>query len=133
MPFSLPVEDVRPTQLLVSAANYLEVLDWLDKENPEYDPLPVLELDGEWYLSDGHTRALALYLAGETELRVERDPDRDDLDLSLYRECISWCEAEGVTAVPDLVGRVVSAETYQQQWIRRCQRAADRLGRDGSD
>jgi hypothetical protein len=90
----------------------------------------VLELDGTWYLSDGHTRALALYLTGETELRVERDPDREDLDLALYRECISWCENEGVTAVPDIVGQVVSEEVYRDRWLRRCQRAADRLGRD---
>jgi hypothetical protein len=130
MVFTLPVEDIRPTQLLVSAAKYREVIGWLDKEDPEYESLPVLELDGTWYLSDGHTRALALYLTGETELRVERDPAREDLDLALYRECISWCENEGVTAVPDIVGQVVSEEVYRDRWLRRCQRAADRLGRD---
>lgn len=127
MAFALPVDDVHPTQLLVSAAKLRSVLDWLDSDDPSYDPLPVLDFDGDWYLSDGHTRALALYLAGDPELRVERDPDRDELDIALYRECVTWCAAEQVTAVPDLVGRVVSAETHEREWIERCERAAERL------
>jgi hypothetical protein len=70
---------------------------------------------------DGHTRALLALLTGAEELRVERVAAPDpDLDVDLYAECVRWCLAEDVTAVSDLVGRVVSTETFERKWIRRC-------------
>lgn len=42
-------------------------------------------------------------------------------DVSLYQTCLSWCEAEKVYHVKDLVSRIVSPCEHQRIWIDRCQ------------
>ncbi|WP_458188710.1 hypothetical protein [Haladaptatus sp. NG-WS-4] len=69
-------------------------------------------------LTDGHTRAFVAYLAGADELRVVRNTD--DVSMPAYERCVSWCEDEGVTDVSDLAGRVVTNETFEEQWVERC-------------
>ncbi|SDK06432.1 hypothetical protein SAMN05216226_11642 [Halovenus aranensis] len=118
----LPLEDVHPSQLYLSSEKLADVLAWFDFDDPEYGPLPVFEHEEEWYLSDGHTRAFAAYLAGEETLSVERDTKvREKYDFEVYRACISWCEEEGVETVTDLRGRIVEPDTFQEVWIDRCQ------------
>jgi hypothetical protein len=117
----LPVEDLRPTQLYLSSAKLAAVVDWFDFDAPAYDPLPAFEYDGDWYLSDGHTRAFVAWLAGETTLRVERDTEvREAYDFEVYRTCIEWCAEAGVESVADLRGRVVDPATYEEEWVERC-------------
>jgi hypothetical protein len=124
MPQELPFADVRPSQLYLSSEKLADVLEWFDFDDPEYGPLPVFEHEGEWYLSDGHTRAFAAYLAGEEALSVERDPEvREKYDFDVYLACLSWCEEEGVEKVSDFRGRIVEPETFQEVWIDRCQQA----------
>jgi len=72
-------------------------------------------------LADGHTRALAAVLSGAETVPVMREPDREGLSMGVYRECVGWCLDEGVRRPSDLVGRIVSPETYQVKWIERCQ------------
>lgn len=123
---SLPLDDVRPTQLYLSSEKLAGVLEWFDFDDPNYGRLPAFEHDGEWYLSDGHTRAFAAVLAGEERLRIERDPAvREEYDFDVYLACIDWCAEAGVETVRDLRGRVVEPETFVAQWVERCQRIAD--------
>lgn len=118
----LPLEEVSPSQLYLSSEKLADVLAWFDVDDPEYGPLPVFEYDGEWYLSDGHTRGFAAYLAGEETLSVERDTAvREKYDFEVYRACISWCESAGVETVADFRGRIVEPDTFQEVWIDRCQ------------
>jgi hypothetical protein len=122
----IDVEDLHPTQLYLSAAKLAAVLDDFETDGPDYGPLPAFEHDGEWYLSDGHTRAFAAYLGGAETIRIERDREvREVYDFDLYLTCIDWCREEGVRAVPDLAGRVLDHETFEEAWIGRCQRAAE--------
>ena len=131
MSHKLPISDVRPTQLYISREKLAGVLEWFDVDTVEYEPLPAFEHDGSWYLSDGHTRAFAAYLAGEDTLRIRRDGEvREEYDFELYLQCMEWCEEAGVTTVADFRGRLLEPDTYQQQWIDRCDRAA--VGADGS-
>lgn len=125
-PFTIPIDDPRPSQLYVDAEKLRELLSWFDPGEPEYDPIPVL--DGSHFesvpddvpvLSDGHTRAVAAVLAGEETLRVRHDPDRPDLDV--YETCLGWCADAEITESADLVGRLVSHETFDEQWVQRCQ------------
>jgi hypothetical protein len=128
MTFRVDIGDVQPSQLYLDAEKLASVLSWFDFDDPKYGPLPVYDFDGETCLTDGHTRAFAAHLAGENQLSVEYDEDLPEkYDVALYRECIEWCEEEGVTEVSDLAGRVVSTETFVEEWVERCQRAGERL------
>jgi hypothetical protein len=125
-PRQIPVEDLHPTQLYLSAAKLASVLEEFDDQGPNYGPLPAFEHEGEWYLSDGHTRAFAAYLGGAESVRIERDREvREVYDFDLYLTCIDWCRGAGVRTVSDLAGRVLDHETFEEQWIERCQRAAE--------
>ncbi|MCO8244163.1 MULTISPECIES: hypothetical protein [unclassified Haladaptatus] len=117
-PFALPLSEVRPSQLYINGLKLSLVTQWLDFDAPEYDPLPVRKIHGEWTLTDGHTRAFVAHLSGADELRVVRDTD--EIPMAMYEQCVSWCEDEGVTEIGDLTGRVVTNETFEMQWIDRC-------------
>lgn len=121
MPSSVSIDEPQPSQLYIDADRLRDALDWFDCDDPTYDPLPVLHLGDELVLSDGHTRAFLTYLAGAETLEVVPDPDRDELNVPLYRQCVGWCREESVTRVADLVGRVVSRETFLEQWVARCE------------
>ena len=126
------LEALQPSQLLVSAEKLQGVLDWWDADDPDPEPLPYLHpvedlgLDpgvvenGRVVLTDGHTRALAAVLSGAETVPVVREPDREELSMEVYRTCLGWCVDEGVRTPADLVGRVVSAETHREEWIKRC-------------
>ncbi|MXR40935.1 histone acetyltransferase [Halobaculum sp. WSA2] len=129
----VPVTDAQPSQLFVSAAKLRDVLGWFPVDAPEApgrdDPLPVFgpedvpfEVRGEVLLADGHTRAVAAVLTGADALHVERVPaaDRREFSLDVYETCVDWCVDAGVTDPRDLVGRVVSAETHEREWVERC-------------
>lgn len=125
--FTVPIDEPQPSQLYVGIHKLRDVLAWFDPEEPAYDPIPVI--DGELIasapndalvISDGHTRALAAVLAGTDELTVIYDPDLDTLPLATYDTCVGWCLDAGITDPSDLVGRLVSRETYLSAWVERC-------------
>jgi len=122
----LPLDTVHPTQLYLSSEKLARVVDWFDFDDPAYEPLPAFEHEGTWYLSDGHSRAVAAALAGEDTLRIRRDERvRETYDFEVYLTCIEWCEEEAVETVHDLIGRVVEPDTYEEQWIKRCRAVGD--------
>lgn len=122
---TLPIDEPRPSQCYLSRAKLAGVLSWFDPDELAYDPLPAIELDGQWVLIDGHTRAFVAGLAGAEELRVVHDTD--DHPRELYRRCVDWCREAGIHEVGDLHGRLVSADAYERLWIDRCTRAAEEL------
>jgi len=118
-PAAVPIEAVQPSQPYVNGAKLAVVVERFDFDEPTCDAPPVREIGGEKTLIDGHTRAVCAVLAGVRELRVYEDTD--DLPMDLYVECVRWCHEAGVTRVEDLVGRVVSDDTFERRWIERCQ------------
>ncbi len=124
--FQIRIDSVQPTQLYISS----EKLDYVmrifkesGKENSE--PIPVKELDGQIILVDGHTRALAAFLLGITEIPVYywRDENEDEkLDWDEYRVCVGWCKQEGIRAISDLKNRIIPHEEYQILWLDRCEK-----------
>lgn len=125
MPFEVSIDDPQPSQLYLNGRKLALATEWFDFDEPNYDPVPVVELDGEWVLTDGHTRAFLASLAGADELRVRRD--EDDLEWGIYRECVGWCKDEGITRVADLHGRALNADTFVETWVKRCQAVGDEL------
>lgn len=114
----LPLSRPQPSQLYVDGAKLASALEWWSFDGHGYDPIPMLEMDGEPVITDGHTRAFLAYLSGHETLLGTDDPDR--VHRPMYRECVRWCREESVTEVAHLVGRVVSAETFRERWIERC-------------
>lgn len=119
---TVPIDDPAPSQLYVDARSLRSVLSWFDFDDPGYDPVDTYAIDGETVILDGHTRALVAFMSGADSLRVRSlaDDEVDDSNRPLYRECLRWCRADGITAVADLSDRVVSGETYEREWIDRC-------------
>jgi hypothetical protein len=130
---TLPLTQIQPSQLYISAVKLARVNDWWQPPCLEsLTPIPVVRLVGgnrdcvgDIVATDGHTRAFAAYRAGFTEVPVIWDTD--DLDWRAYRICVDWCRAEGIRTVMDLAGRVVGPEDYQRLWLDRCRRMHDEL------
>lgn len=123
MAFRVPVEEPQPSQLFLSGRKLHAATEWFDFDEPRYEPISVLRLDGEWVCIDGHTRAYLAYLAGAEELLVAEATDESH-PVALYADCIGWCEAKNLTSVAGFAGRVVSHETYERRWVDRCRRVA---------
>lgn len=120
----LTIEELHPTQLYLSSKKLNAVMEWFDFDNLNYEDLPAFLHDGKWYLADGHSRAFMAYIAGAETFRIERDETiREGYDFDLYLTCIQWCREEGVETIPDLRGRIVPPDTYEERWLDRCQRA----------
>lgn len=121
--FTVPPHEPQPSQLYLNGRKLALATEWFDFDEPNYEPVPVVEMDGDLVLTDGHTRAFLAWVAGTGELRVRQDTD--DLDLATYRQCVGWCEDEGITEIGDLAGRAVNADTFVEVWVRRCEEVAE--------
>lgn len=117
--FALPLADPQPSQLYLNGRKVALACQWFDFDHPDYDPVPVREVGGEWVVLDGHTRAFLAALAGADALSVAETDE--DLPMDVYRECVRWCRDEGVTDVRDLLGRAVNADTFEAEWVARCE------------
>ncbi len=125
MPRTVPLDEPQPSQLHLNGRKLALATEWFDFDEPNYDSVPVVELDGELVLTDGHTRAFLASLAGADEFRVRRD--EDDLPLAVYRECVGWCKDAGITRIADLHGRALNVDTFVETWVDRCQAVGDEL------
>jgi hypothetical protein len=124
--FIMKLEQIQPSQLFINSDKLDSLLEDYDRLKPELvEPLPVKKLGNAVVLTDGHTRALAVFLRGASEARAYWD--EEELDEEAYRTCVRWCRKEGVRSVPDLKNKVVSAEEYERLWVRRCEKMVKRL------
>ena len=122
----LNLTEIQPTQLYISSAKLAAVMSWIDPANAaSIPPVPIKRLGNEIICTDGHTRAFAAHMYGLREIPVEWD--RDQLDWEAYDICVSWCKAEGVYTVADLVGRVIGPEEYEVLWRDRCHAMHEQL------
>jgi hypothetical protein len=126
-PFVLSLQEIQPSQLYINRAK----LALVRAATGPLEPLPVKRLAGRVVLTDGHTRALAAWLAGRP--RLEICWDGDELDWEAYEICVAWCDDAGIRTVADLASRVVTPEDYEVVWLRRCARMQHALaeGRRG--
>ncbi len=115
----MALADVQPSQLWVSAEKLAQVQErWLAINAHTFPPLPVKRLGDRVVMTDGHTRALAAYLSGLSQIRVCWD--EDDLDWEAYEICVAWCRADGIRSIADLKDRVIGEEDYERLWYGRC-------------
>ena len=122
-PFVHLLLDLQPSQLYINA-DKLTAVQHRFALNHTIEPLPVKKLASKIVLTDGHTRAFAAFLRGETSLWVYWDDD--PLDWAAYEVCVDWCLAAGIHSVAGLQSRIISTEAYDELWLERCRR---RFGR----
>ena len=125
--YFLPLSALHPSQLYISEEKLAAVRACFHPGNLiGFDPLPVKKrADGLLYLTDGHTRAVAAYLAGMKEIPV--CDEWEELSWEAYDECIRWCDEEGADTVEKLAKRIVSKEEYQILWNERCDKLHQEL------
>jgi hypothetical protein len=117
--FVLDMMKIQPSQLFVSSSKLDRIFRKFDHITTNaITPVHVLELDGQLIYTDGHTRALALFLRGETKIRAYWDTD--ELDLDAYRKCVQWCRDEDIRTIVDLKDRILMPDDYQVKWLKRC-------------
>jgi hypothetical protein len=120
------LKSIQPSQLYISESKLESVRSWFSPSQiKSYEPLPIKELDGVVFFTDGHTRALAAYISGIKVTKVYWD--EDELDWDVYRECIKWCIDEGITSIEDLSDRIITHDEYKKLWLDRCQEMQDKL------
>ena len=117
----LTLKDLQPSQFYISEKKLATVEAWFHPADlSNFEPIPVKLLDGVPVMTDGHTRAVAALRAG-----LDRVPlvwDEDELDWRLYRACVTACRRCGIGSPADLLGRIISAEAYAEQWDAWCDR-----------
>ncbi|WP_053001288.1 hypothetical protein [Kosmotoga pacifica] len=82
-------------------------------------------LNGLITYTDSHTRAMAAYLNGLTELPVYWD--EDELDLQAYEICVNWCIAEGIRSIFDLKARIIPRSDYKIPCIKDAKKCSRTL------
>jgi hypothetical protein len=117
--FMMKLAEIQPSQLFISSEKLSQVMEDFSPITPgSLLPVPVKELRGKTVFTDGHTRALAAFLSGLSEVRAFRD--EDDMDWEAYEVCVDWCETEGIRTIADLEDRIVSPAEYERLWLKRC-------------
>ncbi len=117
--FSIALVELQPSQLYISEGKLRLVREWFDPENHEhFDPIPIKRLNDYNVMTDGHTRAIAAYLAGWDNVSVYWDQDK--LDMRAYEMNVKWCDEEGIHNPIDLAGRIISHKDYERLWRKRC-------------
>jgi hypothetical protein len=124
--FTLRIEDIQPSQLYINKEKLKAVMNTLDDNPQQLEPIPIKELDGELVSIDGHTRLLAWLMKGHEEVECEWE----DLEMSweAYRICVNWCKDEGILNAYSLKNRIVGNEEYQKLWLDRCHEMQKSLG-----
>lgn len=99
--FMLPISQLQPSQLYIREGKLRNVREWFNPSDAgNFDPIPLKELDGRFVMTDGHTRAVAAYLAGWNEMPVYYDTG--ELDMKAYAADVSWCAEEGIKSPGEL-------------------------------
>jgi hypothetical protein len=94
-------------------------------------PVPVMQNDGRWVLTDGHTRTVVALERGQEQ--IECVLEKDELDWKAYAACVQWCVSEGILSPKDLLGRVVSDSEYRTLWLARCIKLHDEIAKQRKD
>ena len=110
---TLHLSKIQPSQLFINEDKLSLIMQNYDPEKPEtLEPIPIKKLGNEIIYTDGHTRALVVYLHGLSEIPVVWD--EDELDWDAYKICVKWCKEEGILSIADLQERSIDPEIYEE-------------------
>jgi len=124
--FKMRLNEIQPSQLYISSEKLSQVMKEFNPAKPEsLEPIPVKKLANQVIFVDGHTRALAAFLCGFSEVMVYWE--EDELDWEEYEICVAWCKNEGIHTIADLKNRVISDKEYEILWLKRCEKMQQEL------
>lgn len=124
--FKMRLDAIQPSQLYISSEKLSEVMKAFDPSKPEsLELIPVKKLGNQIIFVDGHTRALAAFLHGFSEVMVYWEDE--ELDWDEYEVCVKWCENEGIRSIADLKDKIVPQEKYEMLWLKRCEKMQQEL------
>ncbi|MBS4536350.1 hypothetical protein GOQ29_12055 [Clostridium sp. D2Q-14] len=110
------IEDIQPSQLYISKDKIRKVSSWLDSY--EKVIIPVVEIDGRYVSTDGHTRLVQAFINGYKNVYIYMDKD---IDSETSRVFVDWCRDENITSIKDLSSRLINRKEYEVKWIGRCE------------
>lgn len=126
--FKMRLDKIQPSQLYISSEKLSLVMKTFDATKSELlEPVPVKKLDGKVIFVDGHTRALAAFLHGFSEIMVYWEEEK--LDWDEYKICVKWCKNEDIRSIADLKNRIVSQKEYDVLWLKRCEKMQQELAK----
>jgi hypothetical protein len=119
--FQMRLGSIQPSQLYISSKKLDKVMKSLERSKPvSIEPIPIKKLGNQVVLLDGHTRAVAAFMLGLSEVPVYWEDE--ELDWEEYEICVEWCKKEGIHAISDLRSKIVPHKYYQVLWLDRCRR-----------
>lgn len=119
-PFFISLNQIQPSQLYINNDKLSSLIHRYNSiGNHLYHPVTLKKLDGRIIFTDGHTRAFALFISQEKQVKAIWDVD--ELDWDAYRRCVQWCRDEKIYSIFDLKDRTINSEEYEKLWINRCE------------
>ena len=123
--FLMELSKIRPSQLYINSSKISAIEKQYSSLLKSVPPVPIKKLGEKFFYTDGHTRALAVFLRGLKEISVVWEDE--ELDWELYEVCLEWCEEEGINTIGDLQNRILDNADYHLRWIDRCKRLEDQM------
>ena len=128
--FEVRLLELQPSQIYVSLAK-LKTVEYMlyCGCGKTFLPVTVARFENQLILTEGHTRALALYLQGYQTISAIWEPL--PLTEKMYQQCLRWCQDAEVFSVADLAPRIIEHETFEILWLQRCRQEQQQLGFEG--
>lgn len=118
--FEVNIDELKPGQLYLNEDKVISVSRWFDRDT-FFDFIEVIEIDNHYSVIDGHTRLFHAYIQNLKSIPVKvYKPKNNELELSLYKECATWCQKSDIRHIKDLENRIVSSEIFYEKWIQHC-------------
>jgi len=119
-PFILEIKNLRPNNWYLCKEKVNKVR--LSEKKLRSKPIQVLQIDQDWALIDGHSRA---YVAWEEkiewiECQILNANDCNPVELRLYQWIHRNSKRFGITLISDLKDRILPERDYETQWLGFC-------------
>lgn len=122
----LYVLDIQPTQFYICEEKLKNIKKWLNPQDlSNFQPVPIIILNGKPSFTDGHTRALAAHSAGL--LKIPLVWDKDELDLNAYSFYARECQKRQIYNINHLTCRILPQKEYKQLWNGWCDKVNEKF------
>ena len=129
---NFPIVELGLSQIYLNEEKIEAIEKWFNPEKMDmFEPLTVHDYgNGQYTLTDGHSRAFVAHKNGLTVIPIVYDTDEivaGAIGQKLYKADIEWCNRFSIYNISHLEHRILSNEDYQRLWIERCDRSYNLL------
>lgn len=122
----LKIADLQPSQFYISESKIEDIKKWFNPADlTNFEPIPIKLLDGNYVITDGHTRLVVALQSGLEKVPLALEVD--SLNWDMYRECVKECKALNIYSPKDLMDRIISKEEYEIKWNKWCDEMQNRV------